>query len=665
MPETKQKVPAIKPEKIVEPKLSDKEKEVRTSDIYLMCNMRDERDRPHEELDGMTYIQYYESNRKKDLSYLPPKRNRQDVRITSGLTREKDTTLLSTALNMNFVPDVTAFDSDDLMVAELGDNMADHVKKSREIEDWESKRPIIYRELISQGDVFVQEVYEENFKNVPLSKIDWNPSDPNSKIQDFDYKSRFKKVFAGCQAKMIQGPKVYLGSIRIENIKDQDEAMIVDILSRTEAYKMFATWERWENVPTSINTMSPMGGDAENGQTYQTWNLTKIDGETQVGMVILFLKAQNRVQIYLNGVPMLPHNFPLSAISPDGDIPMAQGKLEPISNFAYSKSQPSKLKIDQEVLDETTKLMIDGMRQGRKPPKGSRKKKVYSKDIFVAGKITPDIREGDLFDILSSPGLNAADFSFYKLIRENIEDKSVNKAYEGDSSEVDTLGQAQQDKEQQMLKLGLALDGFTNLERRLTWLRIYNILANWTTKYDPDLGRTQEGIMGSYRNFSVKTTLDNGQSGVKNFRYTTDPFPSARDQQLEERDLTEKNGVETRIVYMNPELMRSIKYKWFIIINPTPQSNDKLSQILFIQNIRNAIELFGPESLNLEYVKQRFAILINEDYNKFFRKVDIMELINSGYAGVNGGAPADNTGIYGGAKSGANAQRKTLRAAIA
>jgi hypothetical protein len=663
--ESKQ-IPPVTPKEIKNVVLTNEELQSRNEDVQLMCNMRFERDRQHPELDGMTWLEYYESNRKKDLSYLPPKVNKQDVRISSGLTREKDTTLLSTMLGMNFTPDVTAFDADDLMVAELGDNLSDLVKKTREIEAWTKKRSIIYRELIAQGDVFVQEIFVDDFKEMPLDETEWSPE--RDKVSEYSLRTRLQKIFSGCAVRMINAKKIYLSSMKTEYVEDQDAVAILNVYSRQKAWNKYCKWERWENVPTTIDTID-FNFD---GATYKTWNMVNINSD-QIAEVMLYQPSKNRFQIYLNGVPMLPANYLMTNIYPSGELSIAQGKLEPISDFALSKSQPSKVKIDQEVLDEATKLMIEAMRQGRKPAMGSRGKKVYSPGIFYAGRITPDIKEGDIFPLWANQGLNTADFSFYSLIKGQIDEKTVNKTYEGQNQEgSQTATQIQQDKQQQMLKLGLALDGVMNLEKRMTWLRIYNFIQNMTKKYDPYVDSLREGLEGQYRKFTVGTTLENGEKGVKMFRFQTDKYPDVAKQQLEERDLTKEHGQEVRIVYMNPEILRSIKYSWFILINPTPNSNDDLTQILFIQNLRQAYELFGAESINQEYAKQRYAILINEDYNKLFKKMDVMQMLQMGQNdpavqnamgnGTKGGNMAN--GMAGGTKSASGARNKPMRAAI-
>jgi len=611
---------------IKEVKYTQQELDFRGDLMQRLMLARFEREQNHPELDGMTYLEYYESNRKKDLSYLAPKKNKQDVRIVTGTTREKDTTLLSTMLNMNVEGSIQAFDKEDMFVAGLGTEMSDLVKKSRQIEDWEKKRLLIYREMISQGDVFVEEIFREEFQNIPVTDLHWDPN--LNAVAELSFKERLVKVFAGCESRMVNGKKVYLGSVRIPYVEDQDFVAVLNIYSRGKAKQIYGSWERWDYVPFNITNATVLY--PEDGKTYRDWNLITVPYD-KVAEIKIYDKARNRFMIMLNGVLMLPINYPLTAISPNGDIPMSQGKLEPISDFAYSKSQPSKTKIDQEVLDEVTRLMIEAFRTTRKPPMGNASKKVYSSSIYQAGRITSDIKEGDLFPLVPPTPLSNAEFSFYNIIKQQINEKSVNDIYSGDSQQGDqTATEVIQQKQQQALKLGAQMDSLINFERRMTWVRLQNVLHNWLTPVETTIDDIKKGIKQSYQGLSLNTTLENGENGVKVFRFDAHTnYPDKHTQLSEEKKLTKKNGVETRITYMDPELLRSLKYRWYILIVPTPKSDDQLAQMLFIQNIKSAIEIFGPDALNLDYLKQRFSINIKEDYNKFFKKEDMLTMIKN------------------------------------
>jgi len=516
--------------------------------------------------------------------------------------------------------------------------------------------------MISQGDVYVQEVFVEKFGEVPTSNVEWDPTDEKKKIKDFEYATKIKKILSQCEAKMISGKKIYFHKMKKMWISEQDAVAVLNVYSRKEAFAMYGTWERWENIPTTVET-----NDFSDQGTYKTWNLVTLSGEDQVSEVMLYDPLNNRLQIYLNGIPMLPVNFLLTLISPSGQVPISHGKNEPISDFAYGKSQPAKTKVEEDVLNETTKLMIEGMRLDSKPPLGSRKNKVLSPNVITAGNISPDMRPGDLFPLLENAGISTASFSFYQLMKKAIDDKSVNPSFDGTGRSGDpTATQVTQEKQQQMMKLGLLLDGIIQLETQMTWLRTYNILAKWTKKYDNDMGSKQEEMYGKYRSFSVETGIEDGQTGTKIFRFVVGgEFPSIEEQMQEEKDLTDKYGREVRIVYLDPEEMRKMKQKFFVSVVSTPQNNDLLTQIVYIQNLRQAYELFGFESVNQEYAKQRFAILTNEDYNKFFKQVDIMEMLKNRQNQNLNGSGADQTGNIGGPQAAAKEKTgKPLEAVV-
>jgi hypothetical protein len=176
-----------------------------------------------------------------------------------------------------------------------------------------------------------------------------------------------------------------------------------------------------------------------------------------------------------------------------------------------------------------------------------------------------------------------------------------------------------------MMKLGLALDGVVNFERQITWCRIQNILRNWTKPMDKNVDGIREGV---YKTVSVSATLPEGENGTKIFKFSDDEFPSVADQEQEEEDMKEVYGKPVRIVYLHPTALRNIKARFYITINPTQKTNDKLSQLLFVQNIQTAQEIFGPEALNYDYLKQRYATLISEDHSKMFKQMDLLDMMN-------------------------------------
>ncbi len=605
------------PIKVKDVDYTQEELAVRSELVTLCASARDDREAPHPEFDDMTYSQYYDTNKRADMSYIPPKKNKYDKRIVTGYTREKDNTLLSALLSYNFQPDITVYDDTEMVFPQLGNHFEDMVKKSREVEEYNIKRPLIYRELISQGDVFVEEIWQCIYFPEYLNNGDWKPGD---KIKDAKFEKKLKpRKMERCAVKLHQGKNVYLGNFWQDDYNKQGLVYTYELLPRSDAEKIYGTWDRWENVPDQIDNTSVL---VDQGITYYDWNLTRTR-PGYVGILKIQQKFKNRYMIMINGVMMLPINFPLlGTISPDGETTIKHQVLEGIVGCAYGKGQPAKTKVDQAVHDEFLRLMILREEQAGAPPMGSRGKRVLSPNIYSPGKITNNMKDGDLFPILpSGSGLNNADFSMYQLIKTMMDEKTLNATFSGqDQPDKNvTLGQIQIEKQQQLLKLGLNFDSIKNLEKTLVWARVGNIIMNYAKPVDRKANEEDNVIEELYRQFSMETTLPDGKSGIKMFQFTDKPFPALRDQQKEEQALSDHFGKPVQKVLFNgPEFMRLLKYRWVVNIIPTQEGGDQIERQIFIQNTEDAQRIFGPQSLNYDYLKERYAVHIKEDPSRYF-----------------------------------------------
>jgi hypothetical protein len=630
--------------KRVEPKYTPEEMEYRGA-LITACNLaRDDREAPHAEFDDMTYSQYYDTNKRADMSYIPPKKNKVDKRIVTGYTREKDNTLLSALLSYNFNPDITVYDTEEMIFPVLGNHFEDMVKKSREIEGYDGIRPLIYRELIAQGDVFVEEIWQCIYFPDTENTNNWKPGDKIANAK-FDNKVKPRKMERAA-VKLHQGKNVYLGSFFQDDYSKQELAYTYELLPRSVAKAIYGKWDRWECVPDEVDNTAII---MDQGQTYFDWNLTKTTKD-YVGILKIQQKFKNRYMIMINGVMMLPIDFPLTEISPDGEMTIKHQTLEGIVGCAYGKGQPAKTKVDQAVHDEFLRLLILREEQAGAPPMGYKGKRVLSPNIYNPGKITNNIKEGDLFPILpNNNALGTADFSMYQLIKTMIDDKTMNATFSGDQQDGQrTATQIVQEKQQQLLKLGLNFDAVKNLEKTLVWARIGNLIKNYSKPIgkranteNPDNKYIEE----LYRQFSMETTLADGKKGIKVFKFTDKAFPPLREQMKEEDKLTEKYGKPVQTVYFNgPEFMQLLKYRWIVNIVPTQETSDQIEGELFKGHVRDAKELFGPESINYDYAKERFAINIKEDPSRFF--------LEDGGAGVMN-MLASNTPVVGQGNGGA------------
>jgi hypothetical protein len=188
-------------------------------------------------------------------------------------------------------------------------------------------------------------------------------------------------------------------------------------------------------------------------------------------------------------------------------------------------------------------------------------------------------------------------------------------------------------KNQGMMKIGIAVLGVVNLEKKLCWLRLLNIIKNWTKEVDVKIDEVKGALSdetdvklvkkGQYRRISVESEFENGQKGIKIIKFTTDDEELGQAPErimAQEKILATKMGGDVRLVYLNPMKLRDLKLKWKINIIPTEKETSELKKALFMENIITGMQLFGPQSFNMEHLKMRWANYAGEDPNRMFIK---------------------------------------------
>ena len=143
--------------------LTDDECEYQKKSCDMMQRMRDTREQQYKEFNNLRYSDLYNLNREADLGYsdmnvLVNQQNSGDsitseYQMTTGATRTKDKAIVSHLLAFNFEADITAYDKENELVNELGENTEDLVNRSAEVEDWDDKRRDIYSEFVTQGEM--------------------------------------------------------------------------------------------------------------------------------------------------------------------------------------------------------------------------------------------------------------------------------------------------------------------------------------------------------------------------------------------------------------------------------------------------------------------------------------------------------------------------------
>lgn len=610
----------------------EEEKKYRNFLIKRIEDAKTQRDNPWTELDDMNYLTYWENNNKTGNSYNPPKKNSNDVRLTSGVVLEKENSLVTSLLNLNLKSNIEVYDKNDLPIYRLGELMEDMIEKAKQVDLYEKKKIGIYREAVRQGTWYVNVMNEDVYC---LDK-EMNDFDNSVITQDIKWKEKRYKKESKITINLVDGRKVYLGNFKQNNIDEQPYIAIVDILSIAEAESIYGKWDRWENVPKDKVEKSIIS-DTDGNSDYGDWTLLEsLDGFIE--RIIYQDAFNNEVQILLNGVEMLPSKFPLkeSGISPSGKYTIAKGDLEIISEFfALSKSTSAKTGVDQATFDEMVRYMILKTRQSFSPPYINNTGRVLSRDIFLPGKVTSNIGTDELKPLIEAKGVTTPEFNAMTFLKKIIDDKSISPVFQGQSLQGrQTATEIIELKKQTMMKIGLAIYGIVNFEMRLNELVRDNILFHWTKLQDTRLDEVKNNLEELYQTNTMTGVLENGQDGKKIIEFTTDKEKLNRtsEQILKEEEILSKDIYHepVRKVYMNPKILRTLPYRWYMTIVPSEKNSSELDRILFVQDITQGINLFGREAFNQGYLKEQWAIRTKMDPNKLFIKEQPIPL-NAGF----------------------------------
>lgn len=605
---------------ITQPDYIEKETQYRNFLLRRMEDTRNVREQTHEEFNNRSYINRYVDNFKAANSYSPPRKNPEDTSVVTGTTREKKLAIINAVINLVFETVFRAFSKDNVEDQELGEVMTDCVFQSNKIENWDEKKIYAYSELADQGDVFIEDMWIDETRS---DKKKINLKDLNEKVfKDFSPEKSLKVIFSGARRKVLPGPQIYLGNIREFDIKNQPYIFTRQVIPYEEAKARFGKLPRFVNVPRDL-----IQTDGQSDQYGLNWRL---EGMTRDFVEVLCYqdKWNDDYQILLNGVMQLPVGFPMPW--EHGEYNIVQGHLEPISAFfAYSKSVPDKTSLDQQVIDEMLRIMVLKNQKSFAPPIANYSANILTKNMFLPGKVNNNLEKGEIEVLGGNPNLYSvgqSEFEMFKLMKGLIDEKSINPALQGQgfsgrttATEVDsTIKQAKQ-------QLGIMIFGFMNLTLNLDLLRLNILLENYTKEQGEKVNGLTGRLEKKFLNISVERNIKDKGMGTKRIQFTENPTEKTDSDpyshplmDMEQNIKRDMNGKPTlplqppvkpmKIMQIKPSTLRSIKFKWYpeIIINERESS--MADKIGFEDRVMRAAQLFGLQSLNMDYIKQQFAV---------------------------------------------------------
>ena len=594
------------------PNYTTDEQKYRGFIIDRLTSAKESREQTHTEYDDLTYTENYRTNKKAGISYNPPKNNKNDPRIVTGTTMEKENIILNTILNLNLEPDIEAFSKDDLPVQQLSEAVEAMVKKSRILEDYDGlKRELFYKELFDQGTAFAEELFvEPKHIQKELKDKNWFEKD----VDKIEWTEVLKTGLGQCEINLIKGTKVFLGNINESLVSKQPYLYTVEYKPYYDAEKLYGKMKRWENVPTQVNQLD---SKTEDDTEFANWRLYDTN-EEMVEIIKYQDKWSNEYMLVINGVMMLPCGFPLSEMTGDGKYSLTKGDVERIPFFAYAKSIPAKTKVAQAVLDEFLRLMILKTQQSYKPPYANASNRILNSDIFNAGTITPNVAPDQLKPLVTHQGVSTGEVNAYQMLQAVLDDMTVSKQFEGTEDKKQTATESMNNMRQSLTKIGLYVLGVINWEREMCKRRIVNILKHWTEPIDKKITGVKGKVESMYRTISAPASFQ-GKQGIRMVKFTEDNTPNTPQSIMAEEDSYEGlTGKPVKITYLRADMIKNLNNEWYIEITPTEKETSEVRKAMFKQDIADTVALFGIESTNLEGLKPRWSQILKEEKDVLF-----------------------------------------------
>ncbi len=590
--------------------LSPNAQKWQTWDVKNLYAIAKQREVPYLQFEGMSYSQQYFENEKIDMSYIYPKRNKAETPFTSGIGADKIKTLGSMVNGYHFEPTFTIKYKNEPL-DDLSIIITNWVRDSREKEKYDEKMRIQNRTLFAQGTAYAIERYVSY--SVEDKKI-LSPYVDLAKLDKVKWVSKGKKGIDYCCSDHLRGTKVFLENMTLNDIRLQPRVYVVQLVQYDLLKEIFGTLENFKYVTAgkgSPRMLSDMYGTIN---AYHPEFLQQDIPENEI--VEVYDRINNRYQIYISKIPMLEEEYPLKIVSPGCGIPIAKGDLNPSEDFAISRSTAFDMKIDQQLYDLSFRIALIKFKQSAYVPSVNNTGKFMTSSVYEPSMMSEGFQADKIQALIKDPGIKNADFSFLQLIKDGINEKSVNAILEGQAGDSNTLGEYLDKTRKAMLKIGYVFDAVTNWEEQKAMLRFYNLCAY--------------GIRKKGDGYEDVTLSDNDDSNTTwNVKFQDDNYASEEDM-FKQDIAAEKEGRTIKNAVISPKLLREIidnpDYTVSSDVVPVDKNNDTITQMKLVQKITQAQQIFGPESMAVDRLKKRYARVMGEKFEDFFKTPEELEL---------------------------------------
>lgn len=569
-----------------------------------------EQGRSRREFNNRSLIQEINQNQKAFNSYIPPKSSDPDeewrAQTVRPITRNK---LISIAAHVTaniIYPNVFAQNDNDEEDKDAALVMRDLIEFN--INNSNYSRSFIQAVISALVDpsVIMQSEYAHVMRKVRFMK----------ESGAYEEKEILDEVLSGFSAYVIPCNELLIANFYEPDIQRQRFVIRNRYIDFEEARLIYGKHEQFKYVRPGVRAV------------YDRLNDTFYDVRDEelkdylVNEVTYYNRSMDSQLSFLNGILVCAPDYP----NPRNDkmYPFAKSGYEPLNNgqFFYFKSAANKLSSDQQLVDTLYNMILDGTFLQLMPPMALYGSEDINTSVIIPGAITSFNDPNTKLENIAPRSDLRAGLETIGMVERSISESSqdnlqmgVAQGGERTAREVVLL--------QQNAKTALGLFGkmVAFLVEDFGKLMVGDILQHMTVG---EIDQVTDGM--KYRSFLIPNKIDNGKAVTRKIEFT-DKMLGADEMSQEEvgdmsYDLLSREGgpnSDKRIVQVNPEKFRDLKFKIMITADDLMQKSKALEKALNLELFDRAINLpfVNQEALAQDFL---FSSYKPGEADKYIRK---------------------------------------------
>lgn len=575
---------------------------------------------------GIAYSRAYLYNQQKAINYAPPRNPKDDREISMGTVHEKIIAFCAIFLKYNFRRRIKVYGKDGKVIDNLGEVYDLAIEFSHRMEQLGKRLALIYWELFVQGNAFILEDWEvrtctEQDAYDGETKVDTSTMDfTYDTIEKYQFKPGQEYQTRRAVSRLLDGRMVIFGNPEIEEVQDQPMICLEEEISRTDGEQLYGSLKRWGSVPKEakeIDWVTPMKVTLFNTQRLE-------HPENRIIVHRIFDKPNNRFNILLNGVMMLPRNTPFKLFYPRGNYPLTNIPAERLKGSIYSRSIPAKTKFNADFVDWALKNLALKFEQGVVPAILAKGKYTLSRDMFRAGKVTHGISPQDYAKAdPDNKGVTPYEVNFFGLLKELVESQTLNPTATGEFDPNASATQIAITDQNQRDKLAFLLDGISGGFMDMALRRAETIEAKYTIK------QKEITVNGKKVNVYQNFTIDMGgvNSSVVFDDAIGDPSYNHDDTRNKLHQMAVKAkraGKPSEFYIANPDDLRTGSHELDVEIIPERIKEIDLQMQSMWGEFTSLLNTFG-KNVNIEELKSIYLEVRGRPAT-IFNSADVMKL---------------------------------------